>query len=260
MSVFQLQEFLPVKVVALMLPAKKKGSDVVHTTDITIEAEGANALLTLFDPKLIDQWYRAVESDDDEDQGTLNGVERVSDKPILRTSSIAMPVRLSLEFAGYTMTIDRGLGRPGSNIVVDEVTVKSIRMWMKEGGSVKVSMHLQSKNVGSDQVGQLRDFLKLETKLQLIAPKLQQDIGLENDQRRAAAAAKRAGAPAPAPTPAAKGAKGAGKGANVTPIAKGKKPTKEDTARAATDEFTKLHEAQQAAAANKGGDGAAPAA
>jgi len=173
---FQLTEFLTVTMAALSLPARNKGSDIIHTTDIAFEFEGSNKLLDLFDPALLPMIYRAAVNEDELKQQTLEGVERVSDFPMLRSASIKMPMLLALEYAGYTMIVDRGLGEtvPGSNIQVDEINVKRIRVWCKEGGSIKGSMHLQSRNVSDSQVGQLRSFLKLQTQLKLLAPQVRQ--------------------------------------------------------------------------------------
>lgn len=182
MSQFQLKEFLPVTMTTLSLPARKKGTDVIHTTDIGFEFEGPNTLLDLFDPALLPMIYRAAESESEVEQKTLEGVEQVSALPVLRSAAIKMPILLSLEYAGYTMIVDRGLGEAaGSNIKVDEILGKRIRIWCKEGGSIKGHMHLQSKNVSSAQVGQLREFLKLQTQLKLLAPVVKQSTMTDAD-------------------------------------------------------------------------------
>ncbi len=175
MPQFQLTEFLPVTMTTLSLPARKKGSDIIHTTDIGFEFEGPNTLLDLFDPALLPMIYRAAESESEVEQQELEGVEHISALPMLRSAAIKMPLLLALEYAGYTMIVDRGLGEAaGSNIKADEILVKRIRVWCKEGGSIKGHMHLQSRNVSSAQVGQLREFLKLQTKLKLLAPVVKQ--------------------------------------------------------------------------------------
>ena len=175
MPQFQLSNFLPVTMASLSLPARKKGADVIHTTDIAFDFEGPNTLLDLFDPELLPMIYRAAESDSEIEQQSLEGVEQVSSLPMLRSTAIKMPMLLALEYAGYTMVIDRGLGETaGSNIKVDEMLVKRIRVWCKEGGSIKGSMHVQSRNVSDAQVGQLRAFLKLQTQLKLLAPVIKQ--------------------------------------------------------------------------------------
>lgn len=208
MSQFQLTEFLTVTMAALSLPARKKGSDIIHTTDIAFEFEGSNKLLDLFDPALLPMIYRAAANDDELKQQTLEGVERVSDFPMLRSAAIKMPMLLALEYAGYTMIVDRGLGdaSPGSNIQVDEINVKRIRVWCKEGGSIKGSMHLQSRNVSDAQVGQLRAFLKLQTQLKLLAPQIRQQqvdgVGAALDSELGAKG-KAAATPAATPAPAA---------------------------------------------------------
>lgn len=229
---FQLTENLTVTMVSLSLPARKKGPDVIHTTDIAFDFEGPNKLLDLFDPALLPMIYRAAENENELKQQTLEGVERVSKFPMLRSASLKMPMLLSLEFAGYTMIVDRGLGeqRKDSNIQVDEIGVKRIRIWCKEGGSIKGSMHLQSRNVSDQQVGQLRSFLKLQTQLKLLAPQIRQD-----DMHPAAKAldAEIAGsAPAPAGKPAAKTA------AAPAAAAKGKTPTKAEKQAAAREAAT----------------------
>jgi hypothetical protein len=209
---FQLTEFLTVTMAALSLPARKKGQDIIHTTDIAFEFEGSNKLLDLFDPALLPMIYRAAANDDELKQQTLEGVERVSDFPMLRSASIKMPMLLALEYAGYTMIVDRGLGEtvPGSNIQVDEINVKRIRVWCKEGGSIKGSMHLQSRNVSDSQVGQLRSFLKLQTQLKLLAPQVrQQSVDGAGGAALDAELSGKAAAPAPAAAkPAAKTAGG----------------------------------------------------
>jgi hypothetical protein len=176
MPQFQLTDFLPVTMGSLSLPARKKGTEIVHTTDIAFDFEGSNKLLDLFDAALLPMIYRAAIDENEVEQHELEGVETVSDLPMLRSVSIKMPIPLALEYAGYTMIIDRGLGeqRKDSNIQVDEITIKRIRVWCKEGGSIKGSMHLQSKNVSDVQVGQLRSFLKLQTQLKLLAPQVKQ--------------------------------------------------------------------------------------
>jgi hypothetical protein len=205
---FQLTEFLPVTMAALSLPARKKGQDIIHTTDVAFEFEGSNKLLDLFDPALLPMIYRAAENENELKQQTLEGVERVSDFPMLRSAAIKMPMLLALEFAGYTMVVDRGLGetQAGSNIQVDEINVKRIRVWCKEGGSIKGSMHLQSRNVSDAQVGQLRSFLKLQTQLKLIAPQIRQQqvdgVGADIDAELAGKTGKPSAAPAPTPAAA----------------------------------------------------------
>lgn len=177
MPQFQLAEALTVTMVSLSLPARKKGQEIVHTTDVCFEFEGSNKLLDLFDRELLPMIYRAALNENELKQQTLEGVDNVSEFPVLRSASIKQPVPLALEYAGYTMVIDRGLGEKSkdSNIQVDEIAVKRIRIWCKEGGSIKGSMHLQSKNVSDVQVGQLRSFLKLQTQLKLLAPKIRQE-------------------------------------------------------------------------------------
>lgn len=236
MALFQLLDPMKVKLIAVNLPAKKKGPDVIHTTDIVVEFEGANTLLDRFDPELRSMLYRALREGEKALTPDLDGIAPVSDWPILRTTALRVPISLSLEFTGYTMELDRGRGTKDSNIAADEVTVKRIRIWPKEGGSVRGEMHMQSRNVSGTEVGQLRDMLKLETAVTLRAPPLQQDIANENEQR---------GATSPKP----KTARGSTAPADKTIPKAGKKPTKDDTAAAATAEFQKLHAQQGAAGA-----------
>lgn len=209
MSVFQLPNFLPVKVAGLSLPARKKGAEIVHTTDIVVEHEGANDVLNLFDAELLDMLYREIESEAEEKQMSLDSIQKVSKKPVLRTAALQAPIALSLKWVGYELTIDRGLGGD-SNIVVDEIEIKRIRIWPKEGGTVKVMMHLQSKHVGAPQVGQLRELLKLETKIRLLAPKQKQDAidgttaAFEADTKADAAPAQKSAPKTAVPAPARK--------------------------------------------------------
>jgi hypothetical protein len=224
MAQFELTQALVVTMTSLSLPARKKGQDIIHTTDIAFEFEGSNELLDLFDPALLPMIYREPLNPEELKSRELEGVEPISKVPMLRSASIKQPMLLALEYAGYTMIVDRGLGetRPGSNIQVDEVAVRRIRVWCKEGGSIKGSMHLQSKNVSDVQVGQLRSFLKLQTKLKLTAPKTRQGEMTATDKALDAELAGKPGVPDAAakehfsghlasgtPLAAAKGASGA---------------------------------------------------
>lgn len=239
---FQLTTPLAVKVARMSTPARKKGSDVFRTTDITVEFEGSNeALLPLFAPELL-ELYRPLNDGESPEQRDLAGVDTVSNRPVLRFGCLQQPLRLDLEFAGYHMILDRGLGagkggRPSSNVESDEVTIKRIRIWTKEGGTVKGDMHLQGLNFSAEQVGWLRDMLLGPSTLQLAASATNQDI--EDEQQSLHDAGE--------PHGSAPSGKRPSKPSNVTkPKPKTKPPKttsskagrrKPDTAAAATDAY-----------------------
>lgn len=231
MPLFQLTTPLPVKLARLATPSRKKGGDIIHTTDIVVEFEGPNhVILPLFDPELLDQLYRELRAGEAPQQGDLAEVEVISGKPVLRSTSLKQPISLALEFTGYQMLLDRGLGIAGSNITSDEVTVKGIRIWVKEGGSTKGDMHLQGRNFSGPQVGQVRDMLKTASTLTLIAPKIQDELpGTQGKPQRGAN-----GAP-----PAGDKPKGTAKPPKTSSAAAGRR--KPDTASQATEAFLQQH-------------------
>lgn len=174
----------PIKITALGLPTKKHRDGVIRTVDIAFIMEGGNQLLNLFDPVLLDQYYKAVETPADKlrhQQIQIEELDEGAPKPLLRCQNIRWPVRLSLEYIGYTLTIDRGMGdhvsagkNVTSNIVVPESTVKGLTIECKEGGSVIVRGRLQATNMEDEDIGRLSHFIKRETKITAKAPVVKQ--------------------------------------------------------------------------------------
>ncbi len=174
----------PIKITALRLPTKKHREGLIRTVDISFTMEGGNQLLNLFDPVLLDQHYKAVETSADQMRHKQIQIEELDEgapKPLLRCQNIAYPVRLSLEYVGYTLTIDRGMGdhvsvgkNVTSNIVVPETTVKGISIECKEGGSVIVRGRLQATNMEDEDIGRLSHFIKRETRISAKAPEVKQ--------------------------------------------------------------------------------------
>lgn len=174
----------PIKITALGLPTKKHRDGVIRTVDIAFIMEGGNQLLNLFDPVLLDQFYKAVETPADQlrhKQIQIEELDEGAPKPLLRCQNIRWPMRLSLEYIGYTLTIDRGMGdhvsagkNVTSNIIVPETSVKGITIECKEGGSVIVRGRLQATNMQDEDIGRLSHFIKRETKITAKAPLVKQ--------------------------------------------------------------------------------------
>lgn len=174
----------PIKITALSLPTKKHREGVIRTVDIAFTMEGGNQLLNLFDPVLLDQHYKAVETPADKlrhQQLQIEELDEGAPKPLLRCQNIRWPVRLSLEYIGYTLTIDRGMGdyvsagkNVTSNIIVPETSVKGITIECKEGGSVIVRGRLQATNMEDEDIGRLSHFIKRETRITAKAPVVKQ--------------------------------------------------------------------------------------
>lgn len=174
----------PIKITALGLPTKKHREGVIRTVDIAFTMEGGNQLLNLFDPVLLDQYYKAVETPADQlrhKQIQIEELDEGAPKPLLRCQNIRWPVRLSLEYIGYTLTIDRGMGdhvsggkNVTSNIVVPETSVKGLTIECKEGGSVVVRGRLQATNMEDEDIGRLSHFIKRETRITAKAPVIKQ--------------------------------------------------------------------------------------
>lgn len=180
---FELNE-QPIKITALSLPTKKHREGVIRTVDIAFTMEGGNQLLNLFDPVLLDQFYKAVETPADQlrhKQIQIEELDEKAPKPLLRCQNVRWPVRLSLEYIGYTLTIDRGMGdhvsagkNVTSNIIVPETSVKGLTIECKEGGSVIVRGRLQATNMEDEDIGRLSHFIKRETRITAKAPMVKQ--------------------------------------------------------------------------------------
>jgi hypothetical protein len=87
---------------------------------------------------------------------------------------IVQPIALDYEGAGYTVTIDHGLGGK-SNLVIEDAQVNNIRAECKEGGTVTLTLRVQFEN-NERLAGKLALLINHEVKVDVAPPAEQERI------------------------------------------------------------------------------------
>lgn len=134
-----------------------------------------NDVLTMFDGFLRGMLYTKAANSSKPEQGTLDGVQPVSDMPNLTEIGKKLG-RFSwdLELTGYTLTCDQGLGGPKSNITLGDCKLTNWSFKPKEGGSVEVKFRAESPDVSAKVHGDLALLKTREFPITLAAPQVQQ--------------------------------------------------------------------------------------
>jgi len=241
----------PIKIDKLSLPTKKVRDGVVKTAIIDFTIEGGNRILDLFDPELIQRFYKAVVTDEDklrQKQIQIEDQDEQAPMPLLTMTCIKWPVALVNEYTGYKLTVDHGLGdhtfggkETTSNIIAPEATIKGLRITCKEGGSVIVRGRALVVGMSGADIGKMSDFIKLETKISAEPPQQKQaaidgtTAAFEKDHPGAKAGAGsvldselESGSARGTPKP---------RGGSSRAVPPARKTASKDAARAATDAF-----------------------
>jgi len=172
-SQFAIAEMAKVKILNVNVRSELHGDEYVSAVDLSVQLSTSNHILSEFDGHLRGMLYQKAKGADAQQQGQLEGVEPVTDMPQLRCTAIEQPIRLKSEYAGYTLTIDRGLGG-GSNIVVGDCAVNKVRADCKEGGTVDLGFRVQASNLKEDVIGKLATLIGCETSITLTPPQQKQ--------------------------------------------------------------------------------------
>jgi len=143
------------------------GLDFVMTT--------GNDVLIMFDGALRGMLYTKNASSSKPEQGTLEGVQPVSDMPNLTEIGKKLgQFGWDLELTGYSLTCDQGLGGAKSNIGLDDCKLTNWRFKPKEGGSVEVKFRVESPDVSEKIHGKLALLKTREFPILLAAPEVVQ--------------------------------------------------------------------------------------
>lgn len=177
---FELPEPTKAKIAeVIVLADKDREPDTNPGAGLDVQITTSNYILSAFDGALRGTLYtKTAASSAQQQQGTLDGVEPVSDMPNL-TSLGRMLGRLTpdIELTGYTMTIDRGLGGKNSDIELTDCKLSNFSVLAKEGGSVVIKLRVESPNVSEKLHGWLAVLKTTERPITLIAPEpAQSDI------------------------------------------------------------------------------------
>jgi hypothetical protein len=163
---FTLPTFTTVLVKSVNIRAEVHGKEKVPAADIGFLLTCSNSVLSMFDAGLLVGLYKPTEGDDD--QPDLDGVEPLSERPLLRCPSIAMPIDLNREYVGRNVVIDYGLGG-SSNIELTTCTVGAFKVDAKEGGTVEIHFRVQVSSIDQAALGALGCLVKHEVQITLLS-------------------------------------------------------------------------------------------
>ncbi|AKJ28758.1 hypothetical protein [Caldimonas brevitalea] len=166
MSQFSLEDFTAVTVTGVNVRAEHHGPDQVPAADIKFELTTSNNILSEFDGALKSMLYKRDEEADR--QAYVDGVEPVTDLPLLRTS-ILEPLKLKKEYAGYTLTVDQGISDT-SCIELGQCEVNNFVVDCKEGGSVTLKFRVQASGLQPSVLGKVASLIGREVEITLLPP------------------------------------------------------------------------------------------
>ncbi len=204
----RIDKFTQTLLQSLNIRTENHGDGLARAIDMKCVMDLPNTWLDQLDPDLLDMLFKPVE--EEEPQAKLEGVATVL-KPLLRSHRIKYPLALELDYSGYQLTVDRGLGGT-SNLVLQEVSLNKVFINCKEGGTVELIFRLQVSNVGDDVIGRLSSYIKANMFIALKPPEMKQAaidgttghpgakaavIGIDASKDKPAGKDKKAAAPAP---------------------------------------------------------------
>lgn len=155
---FEIASFLPVKGKSFNVRKENHGDALVPCVDWRVVAEVSNEWLQTLDKVLKPQFYRPLEDSDDAAK-TPHFEDFDLPMPVLRNAHLKYPVPLAYDFAGYELTVDRGLGGK-SNIVLRECKLNAFTLDCKEGGTSILSFRIQAQDVSEEARGMLSSYIK----------------------------------------------------------------------------------------------------
>lgn len=142
--------------------AEMHGDQPKPAFDLMIEAACPNTVLNAFHPELRAMLYKVNENPDLADQVTEgDGV-----------TALRMPklgaLKWDQEYAGYTVTVDYGMGGD-SNIVLGDVKVDKFKFTAQEGGTVTVCCRMIA-HPDEKVIGPLCNFIQRDIVLSITPP------------------------------------------------------------------------------------------
>lgn len=158
--------------------AEKHGEDTKPALDLKIEATCPSSVLIHFHPELRQHLFKKDENPDLVDQ-----VVEGEGLTILRYPKMGA-LKWDWEGAGYTATVDYGMGGP-SNIVLNDVKVDHFAIEPQNGGSVVITFRIIA-HPEADDVGKLCEFIQREIELNLVPPEAKTVQELFGEEKLAA--------------------------------------------------------------------------
>jgi hypothetical protein len=163
---FEISEFSPVTFSNFNARTEKHGAESVPAADLTFTMDAPNSVLDYFYPGLLEAMYAAPAEDDPEEQEELDGVEPISNLPLLKFAGLE-PLKIDKKLAGYTLAMEVGL----DNLEIEACSVGKFTLDLKEGGTVALKFQVQCQKGLTEQImGKLAMLNGQELKICLLAP------------------------------------------------------------------------------------------
>lgn len=150
------------KLATLTPRIERHGDENVPAVSMRLKITGANTLLDLLTPGLLDALYTVVP-----DQEQLPGVEQA--KPLLRTRAVERFSVKMPDMVGYRLVVEHGID-DGSGIDLHDVKVDKVIVEPFEGGSCEVSFRVGTSDVDETYLGRLGMKLGQDVLITLRAP------------------------------------------------------------------------------------------
>lgn len=154
----------PAKLASINLRSELHGDEHVPALDLGFSFDTSNDELDMLGKMMRSAFYYKARGEAAAAQGSLEGVEPVSDTPNRRLTSVAMPLKLEAEWTAFHCGI--GSGAVSKPIELSDCTVAVRHVDMKEGGTVSWLVRVQVSKPGRI-VDKLSTLLQTEVELSL---------------------------------------------------------------------------------------------
>lgn len=163
----RIDTFTATRLLALNVRTENHGDGLARAIDLKCQMDAPNTFLQQLAPELLEMLFVPVEQP--EEQAPLEGMPET--RPLLRSHAIKFPMELEGDYAGYQITVDRGLGGT-SNMVLQEAKLNKLKLTCIEGGSIQLQYRLQVSNVGDEVIGKLSSYIKSDMHVALLPPQM----------------------------------------------------------------------------------------
>ena len=170
MPIFELKNQTTVKLKNAQSRPEHHGDALVLAMDLRLVLTGNNRILDMLSPALRESLFTlqppSVAADDDQAEMELP----VSERPFIAMGKLRYPVKWEVEFTGYTLRLDYGLGG-ASDCVVSLCVLKNFSITPIEGGSVEIEFTASSSaDISGGIVGRFSEKQQQDIVITLLAP------------------------------------------------------------------------------------------
>jgi hypothetical protein len=162
-------ENVTAKITSVTPLSEKHGNKRVPAQSIIVKVTLPNRKMDCFDPDLRHAYYKVP--DGKEPQPSLgmdpDDLEGLTEK---RFPWMTQDIEVERELAGYTFTIDYGLGDAGSNIELDAKKIDNFKLRPLDHGLFELS-HRFIVHPSTLEKGRIEELLQQEIKVKLVAPR-----------------------------------------------------------------------------------------